>query len=189
MAEEQNMRGTRVHTPDLDWSQVRETVLMLELASGQINAAMHESNLSVNVLADGFTSLVALLQRVSTSLEALPDTPENVHLKADLRASTGEVAEIVHRSIVAFQFYDKLSQRLDHVCHGLAGLSDLVADRARLFSPEEWVALQQNIRSKYSTREEVAMFEAVLAGIPVPEAIEKFMAERKEAAGNDIELF
>lgn len=187
MAEEQ--RGTRVHAPDLDWSQVRETVLMLELAAGQIDAAMHESNAPVNVLTEGFTSLASLLNRIQTSLEALPDTPGNAVLKQELQGSTGEVGRIVQQSVVAFQFYDKLSQRLDHVCHGLSKLSDLIEDRTRLFNPSEWGALQDAIRSRYSTREEVAMFEAVLAGMSVSDAIKQFVADRKGQASNDIELF
>ena len=32
--------GTSAHMPDLNWSQVRETVLMLELSAAQIEAAM-----------------------------------------------------------------------------------------------------------------------------------------------------
>ena len=95
MAEEQNMRGTRVHSPDLDWSQVRETVLMLELAAGQISAAMHESNEPVNVLTSGFTSLASLLARIQAALGALPDTPENAALKQELLGSTGEVNAVV----------------------------------------------------------------------------------------------
>ena len=33
------------------------------------------------------------------------------------------------------------------------------------------------------------MFEAVLAGVPVQEAVHKFMADRKEQAVSNIELF
>jgi hypothetical protein len=184
-----NIRGTQVHAPDLDWSQVRETVLMLELAAGQIVSAMHESNAPVNVLTSGFTSLASLLARIQNALGDLPDTPESAALKQDLLGSTNEVGVVVQQSIVAFQFYDKLSQRLEHVCHALAQLSDLVADRQRLFSPDEWKTLQQNIRSRYSTQEEVAMFEAVLAGVPVQMALQQFVADCKVQAANDIELF
>ncbi|HTJ97177.1 MAG TPA: hypothetical protein VL381_06885 [Rhodocyclaceae bacterium] len=189
MAEEKNTRGTRVHAPDLDWSQVRETVLMLELAAGQIDAAVHESNTSVNVLTEGFTSLASLLGRISKALDALPDSPENAALKQELLGSTGEVGEVMQRSIVAFQFYDKLSQRLDHVCHGLSKLSDLVADRGRLFNPDEWKNLQHAIRARYSTPEEVLMFEAVLGGMSVEDAIQQFIANRKDHGGSDIEFF
>jgi hypothetical protein len=66
--------------------------------------------------------------------------------------------------------------------------SDLVADPRRLFNPGEWVGLQDKIKTKYSTREEIAMFDAVMQGVPVQEAVDKFMAEMKEKS-DDIELF
>ena len=51
-------RAVRAPTrPISDWSQVRETVLMLELAAGQVEAAMRDSNYSVEVLTDTFTSM------------------------------------------------------------------------------------------------------------------------------------
>ena len=44
MSDETNLpRGTSAHMPDLNWSQVRETVLMLELSAVQIEAAMKET--------------------------------------------------------------------------------------------------------------------------------------------------
>jgi hypothetical protein len=93
---------------------------------------------------------------------------------------------------MAFQFYDKLVQRLDHVCHSLGGLGHVVADKSRLYNPSEWVNLQQQIRGKYTMEEERAMFDAVLHGMSVKEALEHYMQSRMqqvEASGGDIELF
>ena len=94
----------------------------------------------------------------------------------------------MHQAIIAFQFYDKLVQRLGHVGLSLGDLSNLVATPERLFNPSEWVQLQQNIKVKYSTREEIAMFDAVMQGMPVHEAVDHFMAEMKEKP-DDIEFF
>ena len=47
-------RRTRVNAPDLDWSQVRETVLMLELSAGQIEGAM-------KAIANGLFSVFACM--------------------------------------------------------------------------------------------------------------------------------
>jgi len=58
-------RGTTAHIPDLNWSQVRETVLTLELAAVQIEAAMKDSNSSVEVLAHSFTSMEHLGYRAN----------------------------------------------------------------------------------------------------------------------------
>lgn len=180
-----NPPGTKAHTPDLDWSQVRETVLMMELSAGQIEAAMKDSNSSVEVLTDVFTTMAGYMRMIGDTVAALPDESD---AKASLLGATEHVSGMVHQAIVAFQFYDKLVQRLSHVNHSLASLSGLVSDQSRLYNPYEWVALQEKIRSKYTMREEVEMFEAVLAGMPVEEALEKFMNKVNEKA-DDIELF
>jgi hypothetical protein len=108
--------------------------------------------------------------------------------KAALLADAREVDGTAQQAIIAFQFYDRLSQRLAHVCASLADLSALVADPARAQSREEWVRLQESIRSKYTSAEERQMFEAVLAGVPVREALQRFVAEMK-TRGDDIEFF
>jgi len=188
MPDAEERRGSSAQTPDLDWSQVRETVLMLELAVGQIDAAMKEGNSSVEVLTDSFTSMAGYMRTMGAALEQLPDSPATAQLKESLITHAAEVAGRVQRSIVAFQFYDKLSQRLAHVSHSLEALSGLVTDQRKLYNPFEWVALQQKIRAKYSTREEVDMFEAVMRGVPVKEALESYKAEMKDK-GDDVELF
>ena len=185
-------RGTTAHMPDLNWSQVRETVLMLELAAGQVEAAMTDSNSSVEVLTDTFTTLADTLQHIDAAVDTLPDTIGNGLVKADIQANTRVVAQKVQQAIVAFQFYDKLVQRLDHVCLSLAGLSSLVSDRSRLYSPDEWKVLQDEILAKYTMIEERAMFEAVLNGATVKEALDTYMSQRMakvESSGGDIELF
>lgn len=180
--------GTRAHTPDLDWSQVRETVLMLELGAVQIESAMRDSGTSVDVLTDSFTSMAGYMRLISDAVHALPNNEETKATKEQLVGSTEHVSSMMHQAIIAFQFYDKLVQRLTHVCHGMGMLSSLVADKSRLYNPGEWVSLQNEIRSKYSTREELAMFEAVMSGVPVNEAVEQFMHEMKDK-GDEIELF
>jgi hypothetical protein len=181
-------RGTSAHAPDLNWSQVRETVLMLELAAVQIEAAMTESNTSVDVLTSAFTAMAGCMQKLSDTIRTLPDTAEVGAAKAELTGMSEHVSGMVHQAVIAFQFYDKLAQRLVHVGHSLGSLSDLVSNQAKLYNPAEWVALQDSIKSKYTMREEVNMFEAVMQGVPVHEAVQRYMAEMKQK-GDDIELF
>jgi hypothetical protein len=181
-------RGTRAHMPDLDWSQVRETVLMLELSAGQIEGAMKDSNSSVEVLTDSFTTMAGYMRMISENIATLPDEGETGAVKQNLSGVTQHVSSMVHQAIIAFQFYDKLVQRLAHVNHSLASLSGLVSDKSRLFNPGEWLALQEKIRSKYSMKEEQAMFDAVMNGMSVKDALEQFMTEMKDKS-DDVELF
>jgi hypothetical protein len=165
---------------------------MLELAAGQVEAAMRESNTSVEVLTDTFTSLADTLLLIDAAVSTLPDTVGNGMVKAEIQDNTNLVSRKIHDAIVAFQFYDKLQQRLAHVCHGLDGLSEVVSTDDKLFNPKEWVNLQQMIRSKYTMTEERAMFDAVIHGTPVEQALEEYMQVRMkevEESGGEIELF
>ncbi len=181
-------RGSSAHNPDLNWSQVRETVLMLELAAVQIETAMKDSNTSVDVRTTSFTGIAQCMQAMLDKISNLPSEGPVGEVRAELLGDSGNVADRVHQAIIAFQFYDKLVQRLSHVTHSLGELSDLVGQPVRLYNPEEWVGLQQRIKAKYSTREESAMFEAVMAGVPVHEAVARFNQEMREQE-DDIEFF
>ena len=186
--ESKQPQGTSAHMPDLNWSQVRETVLLLELAAGQIEAAMRDSNSSVEVLTQSFTTMANFMRTITETVQQLPESTDLQGTREQLLGASGQVEGMMHQAIIAFQFYDKLVQRLAHVGISLGDLSELVSDGRRLFNPGEWVGLQDRIRAKYTTREEIAMFEAVMQGVPVHEAVEKFMADMKEKS-DDIELF
>ena len=85
-------RGTEAHAPDLAWSQVRETVLMLELAAGQVDAAMRDSNASVNVLTESFTAMAGLLDDIDRKMAALGERVLEPEI-AEVRDSARQVAQ------------------------------------------------------------------------------------------------
>jgi hypothetical protein len=119
MTNETNLpRGTSAHQPDLNWSQVRETVLMLELSAVQIEAAMKDSNASVEVLTDSFTTMAGYMRMISDTVQSLPDQGDVGAAKQNLIGVSEHVSSMVHQAIIAFQFYDKLVQRLAHVGMG-----------------------------------------------------------------------
>jgi len=175
--------------PDLDWSQIRETVRMLHLTVAQIEMAMREGDDSINSLTDSFTTMVGSVDAIAA---AARDLAEDDHgIKGTIQGNCATVAGQMHAVIVAFQFYDKLSQRLSHVNHSLATLATLVGDQTRLYNPYEWRALQQKIRSRYSMQEEQDMFDALLAGASINEALQVLEQQRRVAPDADpaIELF
>lgn len=176
--------------PDLDWSQVRETVRMLSLAVAQIEMAMNQSDDSIGALTSTFTAMVQQTQRISAAAENI--TPEgNAGPVAEIQRQCVEIANNVNHSIVAFQFYDKLTQRLDHVNHSLTDLAELVSDQTRLYNPNEWMELQGAIRGRYSMVEEQEMFDALLSGATVEQALEICREKVNEVANSadQIEFF
>ncbi len=122
------MKPSSSKSPDLDWSQVRETVLMLNLAVSQIVHAMKDGDESVTELAKMFTSIIEHVQSIGMAARNIDEEEE----KTTITASFEEISEKVNSAIVSFQFYDQLAQRLSHVCHSLDSLGKLRGDPERL---------------------------------------------------------
>lgn len=170
------------NTPDLDWSQVRETVLMLNVATAQIEHAMRDGDDSITKLAELFTGMMGHIQIIGKAVEYLADSPAKTAIASNFQ----ETSQKTHEAIVAFQFYDRLLQRLTHVTNSLADLADLISDPERLYNPYEWYGLQARIKSKYTLFQDRQMFEAVLNGASVAEALEiAFQKELMELDESD----
>jgi len=172
---------------DLDWCQVRETILMLGLAIAQIESAMKDSGESVETLANSFTSMSGTVQVIADAAHDLPDGAAKQCVEDNCRI----VAARVNEAIIAFQFYDRMVQRLAHVAHSVDDLGSLMADNGRLHNPHEWVGMQQKIRSKYTMDEERLMFDAIMQGMSVKQALGLYLELRrkKQAEQVDVELF
>lgn len=175
--------------PDLDWSQVKETVLMLKLAAAQVEFSLKDGNNSVNTLTDSFTSMAGSIRAIELSCAQLF---EKYSIDASEQTAVNESCQLVstkmQQAIVAFQFYDTLVQRMDHVVNSLSKLGDLVSDPGRLYSPIEWGALQEVIRSRYTMEKERELFDAIIAGEDMMQVLEK-MHQVATSADDDIELF
>ncbi|MCO4799804.1 MAG: hypothetical protein KC484_11330 [Colwelliaceae bacterium] len=186
--------GSTSSRPDLDWSQLKETILMLNLAVAQLEQSMREGNASVATLSSSFTALATNLNDIQSSVSNMDEVEENSEkMKMIVQGSATTALDKVHTSIIAFQFYDKLSQRLNHVSQSLTSLSSLIADPDSLYSPSEWRKLQESIRSKYSMEVERKMFDNVVSGMPIEEALLAFKQDQSlinpEEDEDDIELF
>jgi len=172
--------------PDLDWSQVKETVKLLTVSVTQVETCMKDGDASVTTLTESFTSLVGHMNSINELLLSLePGDKKEAALN-----HCQETTEKIQTSIVAFQFYDRLQQSLSHVAEGLKGLSSLVETPERLYNPYEWQKFQQEIRGRYTMESEKIMFDAIVQGKTIEEAIQ--LAAKADEAGKDadeIELF
>lgn len=183
------MKSTAAN-PDLDWSQVRETMLMLGVAIGQIESVMQEGDESVKVLTDSFTSMYLSAKSILDAVKPLADNDATRAIACSIEENGIFINSHVQKAIVAFQFYDRMAQRLDHVCKTIDTLANLITDSRRLYNPAEWAAIQAQIRSKYTMESEKVMFDAILNGASVAEAIA--LSRHPGVAGkaeDDIELF
>jgi hypothetical protein len=172
------------HQPDLDWSQIRETVKLLAVSVAQVESGMRIGDESVIVLANSFSEIVDDMTAIQDSLMKL-EASEERDMALQRCAKTQEK---IYGTIVAFQFYDRLQQCLQHVSEGLRGLSAIIDTPSRLYSPFEWRDFQEDIRRRYTMEEEKVMFDAILQGKSIDEALA--LAAAYEGKNDDeIELF
>ncbi len=181
------VKGSTSATPDLDWSQVRETVKMLNLAVAQVGGSLMHGNDSVNELTDSFTSMADAVNEIRSMIKDVNISQERQVL-GHIDEKCGTLSDKVSGAIIAFQFYDRLSQNLTHVNECLSSLSELVADQTKLYNPSEWMRLQDDIRGRYTMSEEREMFDMVLEGADLDKILEKFKSNHNEDIG-EIELF
>ena len=171
--------------PDLDWSQVRETVMMLNLAVAQIVHSLQDGDDSISTLGDSFTAMVGQIEIARSAAEQLSHSSEKDTILVNCEVASKEIQQ----AIMAFQFYDRLSQRLSHVAKSLSSLGGLVGDQTRLYNPDEWRGLQEKIKSRYSLETERHMFDAILNGANVEDAMRLIDETPPTQSDDDIELF
>ncbi len=186
--------GSSSHNPDLDWSQIQETITMLALAVAQVESSMTDGEQSVSTLTRSFTHMADYVQKIRKVTKKV--TPEKLDQFRDIIEDTTENLEHqVQDAVVAFQFYDRITQRLDHVCTSLDRLGTLISEPDLLFNPESWKSLQSDIKSSYTMEAERIMFEHILMGSSIQEALEiyrhHFDKEESDTTdgGDEIELF
>lgn len=174
---------------EVDWTHVRETIRMLFLAIAQIEIALSESDDSIDHLTEAFTSMVGRENEIARSIDQLSIDGKDQLIYQSIKNNAEKVTEKMQTAIVAFQFYDKLTQRLAHVGSSMEELSELLDDDNRISQVDEWRKLQADIKSRYSMREEYELFNAVMAGGDIREAIRRFNQTPLTESQNDIELF
>ncbi len=155
-----------------DWSHVQETITMLYLAVCQIENSISESNHSVDKLTSSFTELAEHSREVDNLVLELDSADQLQEFKQKISQTTLEIQQKVNQAITAFQFYDRISQRLDHVASSLEQTSELMQNPDNLNSPNAWQDVQNNVKSSYSMEAERIMFEHIMRGATVKEALE-----------------
>lgn len=158
--------------------EIQETIMILNLSVAQIDLSITEGDNSVNTLIDSFTYMSQHIEKIqATSSDLIEAAGADSDAKAlehhhNLLTETGDLSNKMQQAIIAFQFYDKLSQRLSHVSHGLSGLAEIVSHEMRVKSPEEWEAFKASVRKGTTMREEEELFELIFDQmVPAEEAI------------------
>jgi hypothetical protein len=119
----------------------------------------------------------------------LSTSTKHQSLAKDLDQRSTAITRQIGEAIVAFQFYDKLTQRMGHVRYSLSTLASFICNETR-GDPEHWQKLMNTLRRLYRTEEERVVFEALIEGKPVPDSSKPAaQGSVQPEAGGHIELF
>lgn len=174
-----------IHQDDdtVDWCHIQESLKILLLAMAQIELSLTDGEHNVTELGSLFTNMAKHLDEVNTFLSQKADTP------AEIISHGTDLAASINEGVVAFQFYDRVSQRLQHVIMGLALMEEVLNSKQLRISPDAWTKLQEEIQASYSLDCERKMFDLVLQGTSVHEALKLYRDENQSPKEDDIELF
>ncbi len=152
---------------------------LCQLLKTQIKLAFMQSDQSVNILGNQFTQLMENLHQMTDSSNVDPDNSQN--LKHLLDTSKKSIQDIV----IAFQFYDRLTQQVGHVSNAIALFEQQLESKQEI-TPKQWEELFYQIRSAYTTVEEKEAFDQIFSAkglAPVENRIDNSEPD------DDIELF
>lgn len=177
------------------WSHVQETVNMLYLAVCQIEATLSDSDESVDTLTHAFTNIADNTQRIYGHSKSLNEPQQLDLFREELASTATGLQNSIKDSVQAFQFYDRVCQRLDHVARSLEKVSRVVSDDQNRCSQVAWEEIQDQIKSSYTMEAEKLMFEYLMRGGSVEEALQVYRHHfashdgKIDQDGDEIELF
>ncbi|MGH8176536.1 MAG: hypothetical protein ACREV5_09770 [Steroidobacter sp.] len=174
-----------IPAPAADWTPEQQIAHMLDLCEAQIEAALSESDLAVDALIKSFADLVE-----TTRAGVLAN---NAPAPKDAGANDADtISKQMASAVVAFQFYDKLTQRLGHVRYSLSTLALFVCDRSQTSQRDQWKRLFSTLRRLYRTEEERQIFQLMVEGVSAEDArsqAQQTTQSLRRGPTGEIELF
>jgi hypothetical protein len=154
--------------PSDDWTPEQQIARMLELCEAQMESALSESDMAVESLIKAFTAVTESTRSLARRESVSPES--NDAQNASLDEQLSQIRKQMAHAVVAFQFYDKLTQRLGHVRYSLSTLAMFVCDSNQTRQPEQWERLFGTLRRLYRTEEERDIFHLMVNGASGTEA-------------------
>jgi hypothetical protein len=168
--------------PDPSRSVEQQIAHMLDLCEAQMESALAESDEAVDSLIEAFTGIVESTRALGAATGQ----------QAEVEQKLERIRQQMGGAVVAFQFYDKLTQRLQHVRHSLSTLALFVCDREQARKQEQWRRLFTSLKRLYRTEEERQIFELMMQGASLEDArdhVHQTTSRIHPPATGEVELF
>jgi hypothetical protein len=164
----------------LTLEELRKAILALNLSVAQIDLSMTEGSYSVDALIDSFNFMREGLESIRNHV-VNDDVSDLMVLKSHVLSESSLLSDKVTSSIIAFQFYDRLSQRLHHVSDSLSSLSDIIGSENQIIDEAVWLSFIEKMSKYAAMREEHELFELIFTqGLSSDAAIEQMKIKMRE---------
>ena len=161
---------------------------MLALCEAQMESALSESDVAVEALDQIFRRT----HRAGQALGSLKRDAAARSRRGRSRAADGHAQKQMAAAVVAFQFYDKLTQRLGHVRYSLSALAMFVCDRTQGRRARAVAAHVLDVAPPVSHGRGTQIFKMMVEGASAEEArehIQQSTLTLRAAPTGEIEIF
>jgi uncharacterized coiled-coil protein SlyX len=177
-----------------NYSHVKDTLKMLSITIAQISTSLSETNSNIDKLSSAFSNIANNVLTIHNSAMSISCVEPKDQMELELiQASSSAAKDTLSQTVVDFQLFDRLYQRLTHVIKSLDDMSALIQNPERLQDPMAWMELQSNLHDSYSMESERLMFASIMGGSSIEEAIAIYHANAPEQSerteSDDVELF
>lgn len=147
------------------WSPQQQTARMLALCEAQMQAATQDADIAIDTLVHTFADLMGAIQKLGKLSESGSREGSQAPALQEFNEHCTALSKQAAAAVVAFQFYDKLSQRLGHVRYSLSTMALFICDRSNSQRPEHWDKLLTTLGRLYRTAEERAIFDSIAGSL------------------------
>jgi hypothetical protein len=172
-----------------NWSPQQQTARMLALCEAQMEAATHDSDAAVDVLVNAFTGLMSAVRELGEVSRGDSQQTSNTQTLAEMQKRCSDLSSQAASAVMAFQFYDKLSQRLGHVRYSLSTMALFICDRSNSQRPEHWEKLLLTLGRLYRTAEERAIFDSIAGSLSLTISQQEEPLAKEMSDAGSVELF
>ncbi len=163
----------------------KNQVTLLQLAAAQLALSLNETEQPFDDLSKLFIQIVEGYNSMENLIGST--NQDDVQKLQTLHQATQDK---VRNAIVDFQFYDRMTQRLQHIMGNIQDAIKVLEIKSTS-ADVEWSSIFDRIEKSYTMREETELFDSIRKGEGFESAVKSLIEQtyKKDAVESEIELF
>ena len=128
---------------------------LLDVSTAQIRSILNDGSQSI----DELTNYFYMIGKFIDEIKSIINSRDKSDYSSKINNSMDNISYSLNKALISFQFYDRHTQRLQHVIDGIDIISKGIKSRG---CAENWDDLYHKIRDNYTLSEEQSVFEVMM---------------------------